>query len=291
MVLARGWKCCTKGHIAVVLGLLGLQVASTMTAHPHLLAYSSVWAGGRDRAYLQLADSTADVEGLLALYTRDARWVTPGRPPLEGRDALGERYREIFAEFEQTVVLEVDDNPRYPYKPHIPLTVAINPVVEPLDDETFLNNEGCLSVPLRGDVERQVNVRVRWRDRDGYEHDEIHVARLIWGDFCEETSLESVIAPGVPALGVIEIVNRLMSRQESVETLARRWGLEAADVGFWFQKVAETLGVVHFDERYPLMESPLRALPDDEAERLRPSIEIPVWEEPGGDGGSVGSEQ
>ena len=70
-------------------------------------------------------------------------------------------------------VMEVGDNPRYPYKPRIPLTVAINPVIEPLDDEMVVINEGCLSVPLRGDVTRHVNIRVRYFDRDGVEHDEI----------------------------------------------------------------------------------------------------------------------
>ena len=53
-------------------------------------------------------------------------------------------------------VMEVDDNPRYPYKPRIPLTVAVNPVIEPLDDELVEINEGCLSVPLRGNVRRHV---------------------------------------------------------------------------------------------------------------------------------------
>jgi len=52
-------------------------------------------------------------------------------------------------------VMEVGDNPRYPYKPRIPLTVAINPVIEPLDDEQVVINEGCLSVPLRGEVRRR----------------------------------------------------------------------------------------------------------------------------------------
>lgn len=70
--------------------------------------------------------------------------------------------------------IEVNDNPRYPYKPRIPLTVVVNPVIEPLDDEQFENNEGCLSVPnMRGNVMRSVNVRVRWWDRDGVEHDEV----------------------------------------------------------------------------------------------------------------------
>ena len=71
-------------------------------------------------------------------------------------------------------VVEVADNPRYPYKPPVPLTVAVNPVIEPLDDETAAINEGCLSVPdLRGEVDRHVSVRVRALDRDGVEHDDV----------------------------------------------------------------------------------------------------------------------
>jgi peptide deformylase len=73
----------------------------------------------------------------------------------------------------RVAVLEVGDNPRYPYKPPIPLTVAINPRIEPLDDELVEINEGCLSVPLRGTVERHVNIRVRYLDRDGVAHEEV----------------------------------------------------------------------------------------------------------------------
>jgi peptide deformylase len=68
--------------------------------------------------------------------------------------------------------LHVKDNPRYPYKPNIPLTVLVNPKLEILDEETFLNYEGCLSVPnLRGEVPRSVRVRVRAWDRSGAELD------------------------------------------------------------------------------------------------------------------------
>jgi peptide deformylase len=71
-------------------------------------------------------------------------------------------------------VVEVNHNPRYPYKPDIPLTVVVNPVIEPLDEELVEINEGCLSVPdLRGNVHRHVNIRVRYLDRTGAEHDEI----------------------------------------------------------------------------------------------------------------------
>lgn len=74
----------------------------------------------------------------------------------------------------RVATIEVDHNPRYPYKPPIPLTVVINPVIAPLDDELVDINEGCLSVPdLRGVVARHVNVRVRYLDADGTPHDEV----------------------------------------------------------------------------------------------------------------------
>jgi len=77
-------------------------------------------------------------------------------------------------ELVRIAIIEVRDNPRYPYKPRIPLTVVINPIIEALDDEVVEINEGCLSVPnMRGNVMRHVNVRVRWWDRDGAEHDEV----------------------------------------------------------------------------------------------------------------------
>ena len=75
----------------------------------------------------------------------------------------------------RVAVVEVrPDNPRYPYKPPVPLTVIVNPVIEPLDDDVEQINEGCLSVPnLRGEVPRHLNIRVRYMDREGQEHDEV----------------------------------------------------------------------------------------------------------------------
>ena len=79
------------------------------------------------------------------------------------------------AETLRIAVIEVrPGNPRYPYKPPVPLTVVVNPVIEPLDDELEQINEGCLSVPnLRGEVPRHVSIRVRYTDREGAEHDEV----------------------------------------------------------------------------------------------------------------------
>jgi len=75
----------------------------------------------------------------------------------------------------RVAVVEVrPDNPRYPYKPPVALTVIVNPVIEPLDEEVVEINEGCLSVPdLRGEVPRHVSIRLRYLDRDGNEHDEV----------------------------------------------------------------------------------------------------------------------
>ena len=52
-------------------------------------------------------------------------------------------------------VVEVQDNPRYPYKPNYPLTVVINPQITFLTEERFDSFEGCLSIPeLRGQLQR-----------------------------------------------------------------------------------------------------------------------------------------
>jgi peptide deformylase len=73
----------------------------------------------------------------------------------------------------RVAIVEVEEgNPRYPYKPPEPLTVLINPTIDPLDDELIEINEGCLSVPnLRGTLQRNLEVRVRYLDRDGTEHE------------------------------------------------------------------------------------------------------------------------
>lgn len=83
-------------------------------------------------------------------------------------------------------IVEVEpDNPRYPYKPPVPLTVLVNPEVHPLG-ETVMINEGCLSVPgLRGEVPRHRAVRVNYLDRDGHERERV-VQGLTAGTFQHE---------------------------------------------------------------------------------------------------------
>jgi len=83
-------------------------------------------------------------------------------------------------------VLEVRANGRYPYKPALPLTVAVNPVVTVASDSpTFMINEGCLSVPLRGDVRRHMDVTVSHLDRNG-DPVTLHVRGLTAGTWQHE---------------------------------------------------------------------------------------------------------
>jgi len=62
---------------------------------------------------------------------------------------------------QQIIVIDVSENRDQPY-------VLINPEYTPLDDETEMMQEGCLSVPeYYADVERALRVRLKALDRNG----------------------------------------------------------------------------------------------------------------------------
>lgn len=68
----------------------------------------------------------------------------------------------------QVVVFGVKGNPRYPHAEDVPYTVLINPILEPLSEETEEGWEGCLSVPgLRGVVPRYLRLAYRGFDAAG----------------------------------------------------------------------------------------------------------------------------
>ena len=90
-------------------------------------------------------------------------------------------------ESKQIAVLEVADNPRYPNKSNVPLTILVNPSITPLSDEIEDDWEGCLSIPdLRGRVPRYKSIRVQALDRRGkaidFVADNFH-ARVIQHEF------------------------------------------------------------------------------------------------------------
>lgn len=69
---------------------------------------------------------------------------------------------------QQVAVLEVEQHPRYPDVPSVPLTVLINPRVTIVSEETVEGWEGCLSIPdLRGMAPRYRELRVEALDRHG----------------------------------------------------------------------------------------------------------------------------
>ena len=68
----------------------------------------------------------------------------------------------------RVVIFGVKANPRYPDAEEIPDTVLINPVLEPMSEQTEEGWEGCLSVPgMRGWVPRWYRLRYSGFDEQG----------------------------------------------------------------------------------------------------------------------------
>jgi len=68
----------------------------------------------------------------------------------------------------RVVIFGFEVNPRYPEADPVPLTVLINPALEPLNDEQEEGWEGCLSVPgMRGLVPRYRDLRYTGVDAAG----------------------------------------------------------------------------------------------------------------------------
>ncbi len=119
-------------------------------------------------------------------------------------------------------VLEIQNNPRYPDFPPLPLTVLINPKLEMVAESGAIHCwEGCLSVPgLRGRVTRARAVRVVARDLTGRtldlslvgahavvaQHELDHLDGRLFIDRVDLKTLafqqefESFVAPGTPLL-------------------------------------------------------------------------------------------
>lgn len=65
-------------------------------------------------------------------------------------------------------LMEVDQNPRYPDAPKLPLLTLINPTITSLTEEKEEVFEGCLSLPgMRGPVKRVTKIKVDALDAEG----------------------------------------------------------------------------------------------------------------------------
>ncbi len=98
--------------------------------------------------------------------------------------------------------VEVRSNPRYPYKPDLPLRVCVNPELRVLSDERFSSYEGCLSIPdLRGRLPRAAEIELSYLDRSGrgvveeirglsagtFQHELDHLDGILFVDRVEDT--------------------------------------------------------------------------------------------------------
>lgn len=123
-------------------------------------------------------------------------WVDDLIDTMRAANGAGIAANQIGIPYRLFTVEVRGDNPRYPYKPPIPLTVLINPTIETLSDQTFENYEGCLSVPdLRGLVTRHLEISVSGFDRDGT-HRSFPVRGYSAGTFQHEADhLDGVLFP------------------------------------------------------------------------------------------------
>lgn len=115
----------------------------------------------------------------------DSRLLQPSEPvQAVPSDELNELVQDMFDTMEalngaglaapqigvqqRVVIFGVESNPRYPDAEPVPMTVLVNPRIEPLTDDMEYGWEGCLSVPgMRGLVPRASRIRYSGVDQNG----------------------------------------------------------------------------------------------------------------------------
>lgn len=86
---------------------------------------------------------------------------------MEQADGAGLAANQIGV-LQRVVIFGFENNPRYPDRKPVPLTILVNPEIQPLGDEVESDWEGCLSVPkMRGWVPRYSQIIYRGFDPQG----------------------------------------------------------------------------------------------------------------------------
>lgn len=114
-----------------------------------------------------LARPAMEVDASAIQSAEVQQWIDDIVDTMRHANGAGLAANQIGIEY-RLFAIEINNNPRYPYKPQVPLTIAINPRIEMLSELTFRSNEGCLSVPnIRATVDRHVEIAVSYLDRKG----------------------------------------------------------------------------------------------------------------------------
>ena len=93
-------------------------------------------------------------------------------------------------------------NPRYPYKPKLPLTVFVNPELEVVDEAPMEIFEGCLSIPgVRGRVARASKVRCAARRPDGSSFGVLAAGHAAGTLQHEQDHLDGILFPDIATPG------------------------------------------------------------------------------------------
>lgn len=127
-----------------------------------------------------------------------------------------------------------EDQEPNPYEGPVPLTVLINPEIEPLTEETSLGWEGCLSVPdMLGAVPRYTEIRYRGVTPEGEEIDRIahgFHARVVQHE-CDHLDglLYPMRVPDLALFGFAKEMELLMAAQKQLED--EQMSDEAVDQG------------------------------------------------------------
>ena len=149
-----------------------------------------------------LREPTAELSAEMLQSTEMQQFIDDLISTMRAANGAGLAANQVYQSV-RICAIEVRDNPRYPYRPNIPLTVLVNPVLTPVGDAMFENYEGCLSVPnLRGKVQRHCEIDVSALDRHGnpindrvkgmtaatYQHEVDHLLGKLFLDRVEDST-------------------------------------------------------------------------------------------------------
>lgn len=104
--MSRPWWC------TIVVALLALPAAGLLAGcggGGHATACEATEDAVRVALdELMAADSAEDLAGAVSMYSADVVWLPPNGETINGREAIAERYRALFEQYDVSVAADVD---------------------------------------------------------------------------------------------------------------------------------------------------------------------------------------